>query len=467
MKLKIENFEIKINNIQTDSRKVRPNDLFIAYKGVSVDAHDYINGAIEKGASVVIGEKDLAELKLQSLESFSNVKYIKVVNGRATWADLCAQANGYPQRKLKFIAVTGTDGKTTTSTFIYNILQADKKKAALFSTVSAKFAEVEKDTGLHTTSPDPDLLFSLLKEVVELGIEYMVLEVTSAALIQKRVHGIDFEACVVTNITPEHLDLHGTYEQLIKDKALIFNQSKSVFINKKGIGCAQIARYVPDSVVAESKLKLVSPPDGLADELGEEFVLKFPGEYNLQNASLAISVCEHLCVSHPVAIKALKESTPPVGRFQSIKNERGLNVIVDFAHTENAMRNVLSAVRSMRKRGERIITVFGCAGLRDVLKRPAMGKTSSELSDIVILTAEDPRTEDLNEIIKQIFSGATDYPFIKILDRKDAIRKAIEIGKKGDWILILGKGHEKSMNISGIEYPWSDIDVASELLRFE
>ena len=445
MQIRINGNSYEVNEIRSDSRKVKKGDLFIAYKGVKADGHDYIDKAIENGASVIVYNKGYP---------FKGATLIKVRNSREIWATLMAQKYKNPEAKLKFIGITGTDGKTTTSNFVYEILKSAGKKVGIISTVSAKYGDKDISTGLHTTSPDPDVLFELLRAMVDAGIEYVVLEVTSHALIHKRFFGIHFEVCGVTNVTPEHLDAHGTYDQLIKDKALLFDVSDSIVLNKNGIGIPEIAQFTKKEII------YASPTPEFIPKLGETFKESFPGDYNLQNAALAFEVAKFLRTPVDIAISALKNATPPKGRFHRIKNSLGIYVIVDFAHTENAMKKVLSAVCEMKKLNEKLITVFGCAGERDFYKRPNMGKTSSELSDYVVLTAEDPRSEDVNEIIKQIVGGDPSYEFIIGPDRSKAIFKAIGMAKKGDWVVILGKGHEESMNISGVEYPWSDIKEA-------
>ncbi len=446
MKIDINGNSYEVNEIRTDSRKVQKGDLFIAYKGVKVDGHDYINQAVENGASVIVYDEGYPFVKGATL--------IKVDSSREEWAILSAQKYNNPQDKLKFIGITGTDGKTTTSNFVYEILKSDGKKVGIVSTVSAKYGDTDVSTGLHTTSPDPDVLFKLLSDMADAGVEYVVLEVTSHALVQKRFFGIRFDVCGVTNVTPEHLDAHGSYEQLIKDKSLLFDVSENIVLNKVGTGIPEISKYAKKEIVYSN------PDDKFISSLTDSFSEIFPGEYNLQNASLAIEISKKLGVDNDIAIKAVSNATPPKGRFQRIKNSAGINAIVDFAHTENAMRKVLSAVLKMKKPNEKLITVFGCAGERDFYKRPNMGKTASEFSDTVILTAEDPRSEDVNEIIKQIVSGNPDYNFIVEPDRHSAIFKGIGMAQKGDWVLILGKGHEESINIGGTEYPWSDIKEA-------
>jgi len=357
---------------------------------------------------------------------------------------------------------TGTDGKTTTCTLIYEILKTAGKKVGIISTVGAGYKGKNIFIDSHTTTPSPDILFKLLKDMVDAGTEYVVLEVSSHGLVQKRIHGINFIACAVTNVTPEHLDIHGNYKSLVKDKALIFKVSDAVFLNKNGIGIGRIKKFISRT----NKLFEVGQKDKVLRKIAgnSDFKGRFPGEYNMQNTALAISIARHLGVSDEDIYRGVIQANPPEGRFQYVPNKKGLNVIVDFAHTENALKSVLNVVWNKRKKREKIIAVFGCAGERDRQKRHAMGKVASELCDIVVLTLEDPRSEDPQKIIADIASGSHKFPFIIEPDRKKAIEKAINMAEKGDWVLMLGKGHERSMNISGEELPWSDFVVAQETL---
>jgi len=457
MQFKINGRTIEAMGVKSDSRKVQPGDIFIAYKGVLVDGHDYIPQAIKAGAVAVVCERTVR------VKAYPPI-VIVVSDGRETWADLCAQQYNYPQKDLKFVGITGTDGKTTTSTFIYEVLKKAGYRVGLISTVSAKYNNKDISTGLHTTSPDPDQLFKLLKEMVDDEVEYVVLEVTSHALVQERYYGIHFEACAVTNVTSEHLDLHNTYSQLIKDKARLFEMSDAIFVNPDAQGIQEILKYVPEKIIQNKKLFKIYSKEIQNELMSKNFLRKFPGEYNVQNASLAFEIAKYLGVNSQKAIDAILQTNPLKGRFQYIPNDKDLNIIVDFAHTENSMRNVLTAVKNMKKDNEKLITVFGCAGERDKQKRPKMGKVASELSDIVIVTSEDPRSEDTHIIVNEIVAGNNKFDFTKEVDRRKAIEKAIKLANKGDWILILGKGHEESMNINGIEVPWSDEKETRECL---
>ena len=328
---------------------------------------------------------------------------------------------GFPSRKLKMIGVTGTDGKTTTSHMIYEILKTAGKKVSIISTINSP--------GLHVTSPDPFIIQKLIKEAADVGNEYMVLEVTSHGLDQFRFWGIKFEVGVITNITHEHLDYHKTFENYKNTKLKLLNNSK-----------------IP---IEYKKLKIN---------------LKIPGEYNIENASAAIAVTTALGIDQKLARKTLENFENLTGRMEEVKNNRGIKIVIDFAHTPNALERVLKTLKSGRGR---LIAVFGCAGQRDEGKRPLMGQIAKRLADYVVVTAEDPRGE-LEMINQQIIQGTkTGKNLFIIEDREEAINYAInKIAKKGDTVGIFGKGHEKSINLDGKrEIPWSDQEAVKRVLH--
>ena len=472
LRLKVGDKALEVSDIFVDSRQVRPGSVFIAYKGAKVDSHNFIPQAIEKGAKYIIGERSLRQVR-DLLGDFPHSNYIQVKSGRKTWADLEAQKYGYPQKKLKIIGITGTDGKTTTAHFIYYILRKAGKKVGLLSTTGAYFGRKKVDTGAHVTTPPPDVIFRVLKEMVDAGIEYAILETTSHGLAQDRVYGIKYEVSGVTNVTREHLDLHKTFENLLKDKARIFEMSKHVVMIESAPGIKQILKYFPRKRQAghnqktTPQLHLIKNPEDVLDykKLGKEFALKFPGRYNFYNAALAAKIAELLGADYNTIYKGLKSAKPPEGRFQRVKNGLGLSIVIDFAHTPNAVKDLLLAVRNIKKKGQRIIVVFGSAGERDKEKRPEMGRVAAELADVVILTLEDPRSEDPYDIALQMVRGKPDYPFIIQVDRTKAIELGLKLAKEGDWVLILGKGHEDEMNIGGVEYPWSDLKAVKKALK--
>lgn len=364
-----------------------------------------------------------------------------------------------PSKHLKVIGVTGTDGKTTTSNIIYHILQSSGIKTGLVSTVNAKIGNKEYDTGFHVTNPGPFQLQKLLKKMVDEKIEYAVLEVTSHGLDQNRNFGIKFDIGVLTNITHEHLDYHGTFENYIKAKAKLFQNSKINIINS---GYYKFFRKYID----KDKKVILYDKKSLSPSLLKIVKAKFKEEYNVLNATASVLVAKEIGISDLKIINAIKTFKGVEGRMQEIKNKLGIKIIVDFAHTPNALDSLLKALKKERNSGSKLITVFGCAGERDVKKRPMMGEISTRISNTSIFTAEDPRNEDVNEIIKQMRSGVRNKSakVVEIADRFEAIKYAIKIAKRGDVVAICGKGHEKSMNFNGIEKPWSDTKSVRKLL---
>ncbi len=374
---------------------------------------------------------------------------------------------GYPLKDFKVIFVTGTDGKTTTSTFIYNILNSAGMNVGLVSTVEAKIKDISLDTGLHTTTPSNKALQEILVQLKKHQCEYLVMEYTAHGIDQSRVVGANVIASVFTNITNEHLDYSGTLENLIETKGKIIKLAKKSYFNAK---CAVVKKLVEIAKRTDSDYELYTS-DFLKESLPNDWSQKFPGEYNLENASAAYFVTRSLGVPDNTIVSAIANSTPPVGRFEEIKNETGIKIYIDFAHTPNALKEVLTASKKLFP-SSKLIVVFGSAGLRDKYKRPVMGQHAKELADYVVITAEDPRTEDVNIISRQIAEGCIkaggvenkDF-FIKV-DRQEAIDFAItKLATAGDVVLITGKSHEKSMCFGNTEYPWSDFDAVHKVIK--
>lgn len=364
---------------------------------------------------------------------------------------------GFPTRKLKIIGVTGTDGKTTTTNMIYRILKAAGEKVSMVSTVNALIAGKPYDTGFHVTSPDPFMVQEFAKQALNNGDEYLVLEVTSHALDQYRFWGIKFDVGVITNITHEHLDYHNTYQNYFNTKVKLIKDVDSAVVNqslKQKLARKVITFGLDKGDFNQKQIKLE---------------LQIPGDYNIENALAALAVAFVLGVDKRTAQKALESFTGITGRMEEIKNSKGLKIIVDFAHTPNALTQALKTLR-MRTKGK-LIVVFGSAGKRDVEKRGLMGAVAGDLADFAVVTAEDPRGE-IETINEQIIAGAKktgkvlDKNIFAIKDRAEAIAFAVnKLAKKGDVIGIFGKGHEASMNLDGKkEIPWSDKDVVKRVL---
>jgi len=365
----------------------------------------------------------------------------------------------FPGSKLTVIGVTGTDGKTTTSTLIYHILKESGKKVSMITSVHAVIAGKSYDTGFHVTTPTAFWVQKYLREAVDHGDAYMVLEVTSHALTQHRVWGIPFAIGVLTNITHEHLDWHKTFDAYVKAKSKLLKASKTVVVNKDdGNSFEKIGDLVRTKELITYGIRRtakVSPET-------HAFHTKLPGEFNIYNCLAAFAVAQKLDIPFSTIRKAIQSFSGVKGRMEVVTTTP-CQIIVDFAHTPNALTQALRTVKDSTK--GKLIHIFGSAGLRDKTKRPYMGKASSEYADVIIITEEDYRTEKVEDIIDQIASGIPSYMDIyRYPDRKEAIRFALSIAKKDDTILITGKGHEKSLCRGTIEYPWSDQDMVMSLL---
>ena len=373
----------------------------------------------------------------------------------------------YPGRQLKVIGVTGTDGKTTTVHLIYHLLNTADKKVAFISTVGAKIGKKEIDTGFHVTTPNPWHVQKILRQLVNQKIEYVVLESTSHGLDQHRLLGCNFSIGVLTNITHEHLDYHRTFKRYLKAKAKLFKNVKIAILNRDDKHFNYLKRVAKKAQVISYGIKKK------ADFTPQNFKFKtsLVGEYNQYNCLAAIAITSSLGIEKKVIKKAIQSFKPVKGRMEEIKEGQKFRVIVDFAHTPNSLKQTLKTLRSQIPSKSRLITVFGCAGERDREKRPMMGKIATELADLTVLTTEDPRTEDVDEIINQIAKGCQkgggveDKTFFRVPDRQEAINFAIQkLAKKNDIVVICGKGHEKSICFGKKELPWSDQKAAKKAL---
>lgn len=369
----------------------------------------------------------------------------------------------YPASSLKVIGVTGTDGKTTTVHLIAQILREANLKTAYISTVGAKIQDSEIDTGFHVTTPNPWALQKLLRKMVDKHLEYLVLEATSHGLDQHRLFGCRFQIGVLTNVTHEHLDYHRTFQKYLEAKMKLFKRVKKAILNKDDPSFSQFKREVEKGggEVISYGLK-----DGDFTPKTFPFKTNLEGEYNLSNCLAAIAVAKSLKIEDEVIRKGLLGFTGITGRLEEINEGQNFKIFVDFAHTPNSLLKTLEALREKKGKSQRLMVVFGCAGLRDRQKRPLMGKIATDLADLVILTAEDPRTEDLSQIIEEISKGCPDFKNLyKIPDRKEAIEFALKEAKRGDLVVICGKGHEKSMCFGTKEIPWSDQEEVRKILR--
>lgn len=467
--------DIQIKGIVDDSRKVKPGYLFIAIKGAHKDAHEFIEEVIKQGAVAIVGQ-------LPPKASWTvGATYIQVKNSRRALGFVASSWFDNPSFSMKVIGVTGTDGKTTTSNLIYAMLTAGGKKAGLISTINAQVGSESFDTGFHVTNPEPLLLHELLAKMKNEKCEYVVLEVTSHGIDQDRVAGIPFYAGVLTNITREHLDYHKTFENYRDTKAKLFesvtlavlNADEEVYevLRTKVNPQAKVITYslssssnyqAQDIQITKEKMVFNISHDGRTDNLKTNLL----GDYNAANILAAVALSREFGVSWDAITKALSSFKVLSGRLEKISNAKGIDLYVDFAHTPNSLEKVLKLLRSQTKGN--LIVVFGCASERDENKRPAMARIATDIADISVFTAEDPRSEDIDRIFTQMETGVKNKKakYYKIPERGEAIYNAINVyARRGDTVVITGKGHERSMAYFGVEYPWSDQEAVDLALK--
>lgn len=479
--------DVPIVGIRIDSRNVKPGDLYLAIKGTRVDGHEFISDAISRGAAVVVGSR---------LARDYAVPYLKVADTREVLAHLAAAWYGFPARQLVVIGVTGTDGKTTTVNLIHHILIDAGLDAGLISTVNAVIGDRILDTGFHVTTPEAMDVQRYLIEMVKAGITHVVLEATSHGLAQKRVAACEFDIGVVTNITHEHLDYHGDYQGYLDAKAELFrlvvkSATKTGPVNKIAVLNADDLSYpaLKDIITqqglntAEYGMKggvdfqagnIKNRIEGIYFDLikdGSRIPIKAAllGEYNVSNCLAAIAACSAgLGLSWESIQQGISDLPGIPGRMERIDYGQDFLAVVDFAHTPNALKVALSAARGLTK--NRVIAVFGSAGLRDKEKRRLMAEVSAELADLTVLTAEDPRTESLEGILEEMAQGMLDKGrvegenFWRVPDRGGAIKYALGLAQKGDVVMVCGKGHEQSMCFGDTEFPWDDRNATSSAL---
>jgi UDP-N-acetylmuramoyl-L-alanyl-D-glutamate--2,6-diaminopimelate ligase len=473
--------EIAIGGVQLDSRRVLPGDLFVALPGGSTDGHEFIPDAIRQGAAAIVGVLALHDLP---------VPYLQVENARSALADLSAAFYDFPGQRLTVIGVTGTDGKTTTCTLIFEILKAAGLSTGMISTVSAQIGGRAIDTGFHVTTPEAPDVQRFLSEMVAAGLTHAVLEATSHGLEQQRLANAGFDVGVVTNITHEHLDYHGSQAAYQAAKASLFTEVARTAPKPRGNPRVAILNRDDRSYDAlTSMIQGIRPPLRLVDygfhpgaqvraesvehypgglrftAVGERFRIpvacRLLGEYNVANCLAAIAATVvGLSLAPEAAQTGIAALSGIPGRLEVLDLGQEFLAVVDFAHTPNALRRVLETARQLVP--GRLIAVFGSAGLRDREKRRLMAETSAELADLTILTAEDPRTEPLGKILDEMAAGAQarggveGYTFWRVLDRGQALRFAVSLARPGDMVIACGKGHEQSMCFGETEYPWDD-----------
>ncbi len=461
--------EKDIKQITIDSRKVQKDSLFICIKGFRTDGHKYIASAIEQGCVALLVE-DVPEVP-------EHVTVIQVENCRKAMATVAANFYGNPADFLTLIGVTGTNGKTSTTYFMEAILDTYALKSGVIGTIGARIGE--KNMDLHAgTTPDTIELHEILSIIKQERAKHVIMEVSSHALALHKVNGINFHAAIFTNLTQDHLDLHGDMESYLKEKAKLFRMCTLGFVNADDPASEYIIQNATCKITTFS---INNPSDfqatnieylnsGVAFDLtikGEKvrFTIPVAGQFTVYNTLGVISCACGLGIPAEVIRHGLKNMKGVPGRIQSVPNDKGFSVIVDYAHTPDGLDNIIKSVRGFTK--GRVITIFGCGGDRDPTKRPIMGEIAGRLSDYCVITSDNPRTEDPQSILDQIETATvkTDCPYVKIIDRKEAIGHAISIAKPEDSVIIAGKGHENYQIFPDRTIHFDDFEVALEFLN--
>lgn len=462
---------VAITALTFDSRKIEKDSLFIAIKGTQNDGHTYIIDVISKGAIAILCEEFPDEIN-------DKVTYVKVKDTSAALGIIASNFYDNPSEKIKLVGVTGTNGKTTTVTLLFNLFKKLGYKVGLLSTVKNQIIS-EVLTSTHTT-PDAIQLNALLKQMVDKGCTHCFMEVSSHAVVQNRIAGIVFTGGVFTNITHDHLDYHKTFDEYIKAKKRFFDllgNSAFALTNKddaNGDVMLQNTKAVKKTYslrsMADYKCKVVENQfSGLLLNIdNQEVWSKLIGSFNAYNLLAVYATALLLKEDKTNVLTTLSSLTSVEGRFQYIRTDEGVIGIVDYAHTPDALVNVLKTIMDIRTGNEQVITVVGCGGDRDAAKRPMMAKIACDLSNKVILTSDNPRSENPEEIIKQMQKGVdavNNKKTISITDRNEAIKTACSYAKPGDIILVAGKGHEKYQEIKGVKHDFDDMQVLQENLK--
>ncbi len=464
----IGNDDIAVKGVHFDSRKIETDYLFVAVSGTQTDGHKFIDKAIKDGAKAIVCEDIPAKTN-------ENITYVKVENTETALAEISAAWFDYPSRQIALIGVTGTNGKTTTATLLYYLFRKLGYKTGLISTI-AYFVDDQKIKATHTT-PDTITLNSILKQMVDEGCEYCFMEVSSHAIAQNRIESLAFSGGIFSNITHDHLDYHGTFDEYLKVKKSFFDTlPKQAFAlvnvdDRNGDVMLQNTRakqhtYALKSM-ADFKCRILEKHiDGMKVEMDRnELWTSFTGTFNAYNL-LAVYATAILLGEEQLEVLTAISALPAVkGRFETIRSDNGLTAIIDYAHTPDALKNVLNAINDIRNGSGQLLTVVGAGGDRDKTKRPVMAKVAVNNSTKVILTSDNPRTEDPVSILSEMQKGIDStnlHKTLTITDRREAIKTACMLANPGDIILIAGKGHEDYQEINGVRHHFDDKEVVKE-----
>jgi len=467
---------IEIAGIQSDSREIKKNYLFVAVRGTEVDGHTFIKNAVENGASAIICEEIPQFVDSTGIVQRGNPTFIRVKDSALALGKVLSEWYDNPSEKLTLVGVTGTNGKTTIATLLYNMFRSLGYKVGLLSTV-CNYIDGEAFPANHTT-PDPISLHNLMARMVEAGCQYAFMEVSSHAIAQERISGLSFNGGIFTNLTRDHLDYHKTVENYLKAKKRFFDDLPADAFaitnadDKNGLVMLQNtkAKKLTYSLqtLADFKGKILESHFNGTDMLinGKEVSVQFVGRFNAYNLLAVYGASVTLGVEPDDALRILSTLHSVAGRFQHIPSPLGYTAIVDYAHTPDALVNVLNTIHEILNKKGRVITVVGCGGNRDKGKRPIMAKESSRLSDQLILTSDNPRFEEPDDILKDMIAGLTSEDMrhtLCITDRTQAIRTATTIAQKGDVILVAGKGHEDYQEIKGVKHHFDDREILREI----
>ena len=461
---------VAINNIEFDSRKIEFNDVFVAIKGVLSDGHNYIEKATDLGALVIICEKIPDKI-------INGITYVEVDNSNIALSVLAANYYGNPSDDIQLIGITGTNGKTTVATLLYKLFKKAGFKVGLLSTVKILIDDKEYKT-THTT-PDSLTINRHLKEMVDEGIEFCFMEVSSHGIDQMRTRNLNFKGAVFTNLSHDHLDYHKDFAAYRNVKKMFFDQlPKNAFAltnsdDKNGKYMLQNTKakkytYALKSIADYKSQVLENQFNGLLLKInGQELWVKLIGNFNAYNLLAIYAVADLLGLENLEILQLMSELESVDGRFQHVVSKNNITAIVDYAHTPDALKNILETINAIRSKNEDLITIIGCGGDRDVAKRPKMGNIAASLSSKVIFTSDNPRSENPATIIESMEKGVSGENFNKTLsiaDRKQAIKTACQLAKNGDIILIAGKGHETYQEINGKRIDFDDYKIINELL---
>ena len=462
--------DIAINTIHFDSRKIGSNDLFIAIRGTQSDGHDFIEKAIQQGAVAIVCDTFPTEI-------IEGITYIQVKDTNKALAFIAANYFGNPSHELKLVGITGTNGKTTIASLLYQLFQNAGYKVGLLSTVKI-MVDVIEYKATHTT-PDSITINQYLREMVDAGVTHCFMEVSSHGIHQQRTEGLHFEGGVFTNLSHDHLDYHPTFAEYRDVKKSFFDHlPKTAFAlvnvdDKNGAvmlqnTAARKLKYALKSYANYKAQILENQMSGLLLKINENEVwVRLIGTFNAYNLLAIYGTAVELGLDYFEVLRLMSELESVSGRFQFIVSNEKITAIVDYAHTPDALENVLKTINDIRTKNEQLITIVGCGGDRDKTKRPIMANIASTLSDKIIITSDNPRTENPETIIAEMEKGVEPQNFkktISITDRKQAIKTACQLAQPNDIILIAGKGHETYQEINGVRYDFDDMEIVKELL---